>query len=159
MSAAASHAGQRRSLVGNTLWNLAGTFLPLLVGLAAVPLLLSRLRDSNPDVIRRAMGALVTIGDPRAVPPLIELTTRRPPQFVAEVLYALGSLGGSDAEAYLYTMERGAAEDEVRRAASEALGAGAWRTFRRVTLPLALPGIVAGCLLTYAASITALTPP
>ena len=35
MSAAASHAGQRRSLVGNTLWNLAGTFLPLLVGLAA----------------------------------------------------------------------------------------------------------------------------
>jgi len=39
--------------------------------------------------------------------------------------------------------------------ASEALGAGAWRTFRRITLPLALPGIVAGCLLTYAASITA----
>ena len=39
--------------------------------------------------------------------------------------------------------------------ASEALGASAWRTFRRVTLPLALPGIVAGCLLTYAASITA----
>lgn len=39
--------------------------------------------------------------------------------------------------------------------ASEALGAGAWRTFWRITLPLALPGIVAGCLLTYAASITA----
>lgn len=39
--------------------------------------------------------------------------------------------------------------------ASTALGAGTWRTFRRVTLPLCLPGIVAGCLLTYAASITA----
>lgn len=39
--------------------------------------------------------------------------------------------------------------------ASSALGAGAWRTFVRVTLPLCLPGIVAGCLLTYAASITA----
>lgn len=39
--------------------------------------------------------------------------------------------------------------------ASSALGAGAWRTFARVTLPLALPGIVAGCLLTYAAAITA----
>jgi putative spermidine/putrescine transport system permease protein len=39
--------------------------------------------------------------------------------------------------------------------ASAALGAGHWRTFRRITLPLALPGIVAGCLLTYAAAITA----
>ena len=40
--------------------------------------------------------------------------------------------------------------------ASAALGAGAWRTFRRVTLPLSLPGILAGALLTYAAAITAL---
>lgn len=39
--------------------------------------------------------------------------------------------------------------------ASAALGAGAWRTFFRVTLPLCLPGIIAGCMLTYAASITA----
>lgn len=40
--------------------------------------------------------------------------------------------------------------------ASAALGAGAWRTLFRVTLPLSLPGIVAGSLLTYAAAITAL---
>jgi putative spermidine/putrescine transport system permease protein len=39
--------------------------------------------------------------------------------------------------------------------ASAALGAGHWRTFFKVTLPLTLPGIVAGCLLTYAAAITA----
>lgn len=39
--------------------------------------------------------------------------------------------------------------------ASAALGAGAWRTFFKVTLPLCLPGIMAGCVLTYAASITA----
>jgi putative spermidine/putrescine transport system permease protein len=39
--------------------------------------------------------------------------------------------------------------------ASSALGAGHWRTFRRVTLPLSLPGIIAGCLLTYAAAVTA----
>jgi putative spermidine/putrescine transport system permease protein len=39
--------------------------------------------------------------------------------------------------------------------ASAALGAGAWRGFWRITVPLSLPGIVAGSLLTYAASITA----
>jgi len=39
--------------------------------------------------------------------------------------------------------------------ASSVLGAGHWRTFRKVTLPLSLPGIIAGCLLTYAAAITA----
>jgi putative spermidine/putrescine transport system permease protein len=39
--------------------------------------------------------------------------------------------------------------------ASRALGAGEWRTLWRVTLPLAMPGILAGCILTYAASITA----
>jgi putative spermidine/putrescine transport system permease protein len=39
--------------------------------------------------------------------------------------------------------------------ASAALGAGAWRTFRRIVLPLTMPGIIAGCLLTYAAALTA----
>jgi putative spermidine/putrescine transport system permease protein len=39
--------------------------------------------------------------------------------------------------------------------ASAALGASAFRTFFRITLPLTLPGIVAGCLLTFAATITA----
>ena len=32
---------------------------------------------------------------------------------------------------------------------------GSWRTFCKVILPLTLPGIIAGCLLTYAAAITA----
>jgi putative spermidine/putrescine transport system permease protein len=39
--------------------------------------------------------------------------------------------------------------------ASRALGAGEWRTLWRVTLPLSLPGVVAGCILTYTACITA----
>ena len=39
--------------------------------------------------------------------------------------------------------------------ASRVLGAGEWRTLWRVTLPLSLPGIIAGCILTYSASITA----
>jgi putative spermidine/putrescine transport system permease protein len=39
--------------------------------------------------------------------------------------------------------------------ASRALGAGDWKTLWRVTVPLSLPGIVAGCILTYTACITA----
>jgi putative spermidine/putrescine transport system permease protein len=39
--------------------------------------------------------------------------------------------------------------------ASKALGAGEWRTFWRVTLPLSLPGVIAGSILTYAACVTA----
>jgi putative spermidine/putrescine transport system permease protein len=39
--------------------------------------------------------------------------------------------------------------------AAAILGAGAWRTLRTVLLPLAMPGIVAGCLLTFTAAVTA----
>lgn len=39
--------------------------------------------------------------------------------------------------------------------ASAALGAGRWRTFWRVIAPLSLPGVVAGCILVYAACTTA----
>jgi len=39
--------------------------------------------------------------------------------------------------------------------ASRVLGAGEWRTLWRVTVPLSLPGVIAGCILTYTACITA----
>jgi putative spermidine/putrescine transport system permease protein len=39
--------------------------------------------------------------------------------------------------------------------ASRALGAGEWRTLWRVTVPLSLPGVIAGCILTYSACATA----
>jgi putative spermidine/putrescine transport system permease protein len=39
--------------------------------------------------------------------------------------------------------------------ASAALGAGQWRTFLRVTLPLSTPGLVAGCILVFSACVTA----
>ena len=39
--------------------------------------------------------------------------------------------------------------------ASAALGAGRWRTLFRVIVPLSLPGLLAGCLLVFASSVTA----
>lgn len=39
--------------------------------------------------------------------------------------------------------------------ASAALGASKWRTLFRVTLPLSLPGLLAGCMLVFASSTTA----
>jgi putative spermidine/putrescine transport system permease protein len=45
--------------------------------------------------------------------------------------------------------------DPNLRDASAALGASRWRTLFRVTLPLSLPGLVAGCMLVFASSTTA----
>ena len=39
--------------------------------------------------------------------------------------------------------------------ASRVLGASEWRTLWKITIPLSLPGVIAGCILTYTASITA----
>ena len=45
--------------------------------------------------------------------------------------------------------------DPNLRDASLALGASRWRTLFRVTLPLSLPGLIAGCTLVFASSTTA----
>jgi putative spermidine/putrescine transport system permease protein len=45
--------------------------------------------------------------------------------------------------------------DPNLRPASLALGAGHWRTFWRITLPLSIPGLLAGCLLVFASSVSA----
>lgn len=87
---------------------------------AAVPQLIARLSDPNPDVARRAAGALIAIGDRRAVTPLIDMTRKRRPEDVGPILYAIASLGGPEAEAYLFTLESGSPDEEVRRAAKGA---------------------------------------
>ena len=45
--------------------------------------------------------------------------------------------------------------DPNLRQASLALGAGYWRTFFQVTLPLSVPGLLAGCTLVFASSVSA----
>jgi putative spermidine/putrescine transport system permease protein len=39
--------------------------------------------------------------------------------------------------------------------ASFALGGGYWRTFIKIIVPLSMPGVIAGCILVYAACVTA----
>ncbi len=45
--------------------------------------------------------------------------------------------------------------DPALRQASLSLGACRWRTFAQVTLPLSMPGLLAGCLLVFASSSSA----
>jgi hypothetical protein len=87
---------------------------------AAVPQLIERLSDPDQDVAHAAVGALATIGDKRAVPPLIEAARKRRPDEAGPILYAIASIGGAEAEAFLFTLESGAPDEEVRRAAHEA---------------------------------------
>jgi len=88
---------------------------------AAVPALVARLRDSDPEVVERAVGALAQIGDRRAVVPLIELSYRREGPSVAQLARIIGDIGGSEAESFLLTLASGHPEAGVRRAAAEAL--------------------------------------
>src|SRR5437870_13824595 len=60
---------------------------------AAVPQLIARLQDPNAEVARRATGALIAIGDRRAVGPLIEMTRHPPPADVGPILCAIARLG------------------------------------------------------------------
>ena len=87
---------------------------------AAVPALIERLKDPDREVVLHAMGALQEIRDQRAVKPLIELSERQDPAFVAQVIYVIGDLGGPEAEAFLFTQQNGSPEAQVRVAAAEA---------------------------------------
>jgi ribosomal protein S9 len=88
---------------------------------AAFEPLIRQLRENDPDVALKALSALVIYNDQRAVRPIIEEAERRDFSFQLEALYALGSIGGEEAEAYLFMIERGHADRRAQVAASEAL--------------------------------------
>jgi HEAT repeat protein len=87
----------------------------------AVPPLMARLRDSDPEVAERAVGALAQLRDARAVPALIELAHHRDGPYVANLAHVVGDIGGADAKAWLLTMASGHPDEVVRVAAREAL--------------------------------------
>lgn len=88
---------------------------------AALAPLLARLGSDDVDELREVMGLLVELRSPKAVNPLIEAARQRGPVFHREVVFAVGAIGGSDAEAYLDLVATGHDDPLVRASAEQAL--------------------------------------
>jgi len=88
---------------------------------AALPLLLERLKTEDPLELRRVMGLLVELGDQRAVPKIIDASRGTNDMFQREVVFAVGAIGGLEAEAYLDTVASGHDDPLVRASARQAL--------------------------------------
>jgi hypothetical protein len=56
-----------------------------------------------------------------AIPALIDLTKGHDAGFLQEVVFAIGEIGGAEAEAYLYTVAQGHDLPAVQAAAQQAL--------------------------------------
>jgi len=87
----------------------------------AVPALLRLLHHEDERVADRAIGALVAIGDRRAVKPLTRLADFKDTARMAKLLDAIGSLGGPEAKEYLEFVASGHDDADIRNLASEAL--------------------------------------
>lgn len=89
---------------------------------AAAPLLIERLKDtSDAEQVRRTIGALAEMKARSAVPALIDLARGRDSGFLQEIVFAVGEIGGPEAEAYLYTVAQGHDTPSVQAAAQQAL--------------------------------------
>lgn len=90
---------------------------------AAIPRLSDMVRDQEQKdkVLLAAIGALVAIDDPSAVPALIDAGRQRPPGFLAPILFGIAKLGGRDAKGYLFTVASGHPVEALRAVAQEAL--------------------------------------
>jgi hypothetical protein len=88
---------------------------------ACVPALIKLLEHKDQRVSDRAIGALVAVGDQRAVKPLTRLVDRRDTAHLAKVLDAIGDLGGEEATDYLEFVASGHEDADIRNLAAEAL--------------------------------------
>jgi hypothetical protein len=88
---------------------------------AAFEPLLEKLKSDDLDQMRRAIGGLLSLNDARAVPALIEASRARDDMFQREIVFALGALGGQEAEAYLQIIADGHDLPLMRASAQAAL--------------------------------------
>lgn len=87
----------------------------------AVPTLLRLLRHSDERIADRAIGALASIGDERAIKPLTELSAFKDTAKMAKLLDAIGAIGGTEAQDYLEFVASGHEDADIRNLAAEAL--------------------------------------
>lgn len=97
--------------------------------------ILEALKDENHDVVLAAVGALIARKDPSALPALIDSTRNRNLEYLSQVLFAVASIGGPEADAYLDTMVFGHQNAEIRARAAEALNEMRARQHRERTAP------------------------
>lgn len=87
----------------------------------ALPAVLTRLETDDLHALRNAVGLLVELGAPEAVNPLVQAANQRGPVFEREVVFAIGAIGGDDAEAYLDLVATGHDDPLLRASAEQAL--------------------------------------
>lgn len=88
---------------------------------AALPPLLARLQSDDVDALRGVIGLLVELRAPESVNPLVEAARKRGLVFEREVVFAIGAIGGDDAEAYLDLVATGHDDPLLRASAAQAL--------------------------------------
>ena len=88
----------------------------------AVPALSALLAsETDEPTLMKAVGALVVLGDRRAVGPLIDLSLHAEDTRVIQLAFAVSALGGPLAASYLVTLAGGHPEPLVQRGAADAL--------------------------------------
>jgi HEAT repeat protein len=86
-----------------------------------LPKLLTYLSSPDARVRDGAIGALVALGDPRAVKPLTELSKFRDLPTMVRVIDAVSAIGGEEARSYLELVASGHEVPEMREVAAKAL--------------------------------------
>ncbi len=86
-----------------------------------VPTLVALLSDDEETVRDAALGALVELRDPRAVPALTKTKSMRDRREMRKIVDALAALGGQEAADYLSFVADAHEDEEIRNMASAAL--------------------------------------
>jgi hypothetical protein len=105
----------------------------------AVPAIAPLLRSDDPATARGALLALARIGHPAAVAPLVDLMDLEDDTLTREVVDAVATIGGADAQAFLFTLSTGHPTVRIREAASAALATVERRAGHAVTAAVDAP--------------------